>query len=274
MITIVGAGLFGAVARDLLRARGIACQTIDDGRPLAGSYPAGCLTKPSWLASVTNRDAAMSLLDQLYGRRTIPIRVGPLKLDSVAHYPPAAILRPADIRGTVVSVNPQDASVRLSDGRLIRADAVLVAAGVWCRELLPEHFSGIRLTALQGCSQRFAGALPEARLKVWAPFKQSVAFNIEPGVVWFGDGTALKPESFNQTHVERSLAHAEDVGLDRSALIETRIGLRPYVRGQAGWFRRVGPRCWVSTGGAKNGVVLAAAQAIQFLNEIEGGFTL
>ncbi len=269
MITIVGAGLFGAVARDLLTARGYACQTVDDARPLAGSYPAGCLTKPSWLASVKDRDAAMDLLDTLYGRSTIPLRVGPLKLESIVHYPPAAILRPADIRGTVVSVDPQDASVMLQDGRLLQSDAVLVAAGVWCKELLPEHFRGVPLTGLQGCSQRFAGTLPEARLKVWAPFKQSVAFNIEPGVVWFGDGTALKPDSFKPEHVARSLDHAEEVGLQRSTLIETRTGLRPYVRGQSGWFRRAGSRCWVSTGGAKNGVVLAAAQALQFLNAIE-----
>ncbi len=126
------------------------------------------------------------------------------------------------------------------------------------------------LTGLQGSSQRYRASLPEARLHVWAPYRQSVAFNIEPGVAWFGDGTALKPESFKPHHVARALHHAENLGLHPSGLIETRVGIRPYVKGHVGWFRQAGARCWVSTGGAKNGVVLAAVQARQFLEALRG----
>lgn len=268
MIHIIGAGLFGAVARDLLRSRGIACQTVDDGRPLAGSFPAGCLTKPSWLSSVRNRDGALGLLASLYGVRRISLQVGLLKLENVMHFAPSAILRPPDIRARAVSVDPDLGVVQLDNGQTLEG-RVLVAAGVWSRDLLPDHFSGVRLIGLQGCSQRFRSAQPRAALKVWAPFKQSVCFEIEPGVTWFGDGTALLPDSWGPQHVERSLAHAEELGLSRWHLIETRVGLRPYVRGHSGWFRRVGQRCWVSTGGAKNGVVLAAAQALEFLDALE-----
>lgn len=270
MILIIGGGLFGSVARDLLTARGIPCRVIDDGRPLSGSYPAGCLTKPSWLASLGKyRTPALELLDELYGLQRVPLRIGPAKLESIMHVPPAAILRTPDVRARVTGILPEAGLVHLDTGETLSGSAILVAAGVWCTELLPLHFGSNRLEGLQGVSLRYAGALPEARLKVWAPFKQSLAFNIEPGVVWFGDGTALKPDSWTADHDARARQHACDLGLMPSDLIQERHGLRPYVRGHAGWFQRAGRRCWVSTGGAKNGVVLAAAQALQFLNAIK-----
>lgn len=270
MILIVGSGLFGSVARDLLTARGIPCKVIDDGRPMSGSYPAGCLTKPSWLDALGKaREPALGLLDQLYGIQKLPLRLGPARLDSIMHVPPAAILRAPDVRARVTGILPEAGVVHLDSGETLVGHSILVAAGVWCRELLPLHFGSARLEGLQGVSLRFRETLPEARLKLWAPFKQSVAFNIEPGVAWFGDGTSLRPESWTPEHDERAQTHAADLGLDPSNLIEVRHGLRPYVRGHTGWFQRAGRRCWVSTGGAKNGVVLAAAQALQFLNAVE-----
>lgn len=268
MINIIGAGLFGAVARDLLRSHGIECRTFDDGRPLAGSWPAGCLTKPSWLSHVRRSGEGLAVLHRLY-----PVVDFDLKVlwghTQITHVPPASILRPADIVGKVVHVQPETGEVELEDGSLY-AGRTLVAAGVWSKELLPEHFRDVPLVGLQGSSQRYRATLPEARLHVWAPYKQSVAFNIEPGVAWFGDGTAIKPENFAQVHIDRALKHAEEVGLYPSGLIESRVGIRPYVKGHAGWFRQAGARCWVSTGGAKNGVVLAAVQALQFLEALQG----
>jgi hypothetical protein len=283
MIYIIGAGLFGAVARDLLRDNDIPCQTVDDGRPLSGSYPAGCLIKPSWLTKIPRRDRerAMIALDHLYGMREFPIRVGPMKLESIRHVPPSTILQPPDITGTVTKVDPTAGRFWVSRfNRIVGTRGgvtkqqvgieeftghLLIAAGVWCRELLPEHFADVPLTGLQGCSQRFAQRTPEAQMSVWAPFKQSVRFEIEDGITWFGDGTALKPESWTPDHTERSLKHAVGLGLRRANLMETRVGLRPYIKGQTGWFRQLSDRCWVSTGGAKNGVVLAAVQALEFM---------
>lgn len=267
-VLIVGAGLFGAVARDVLRTNGVECYTIDDGRPFSGSYPAGCLTKPSWLTKVAGRDEALEELNSLYGLKEIPLRIAGVKSETIFHVPPAAILIPPDISGRVVHIAHNDGAVHLEDGRSFYGDQILVAAGVWSKQLLPEHFAGVPLTGLKGSSQRFRGTLPEAQLKVWAPFKQSVAFNIAPNEIWFGDGTALRAESFKEHHIDRAMKHAVELGLSQGQLIESRVGLRPYVKGQTGWFRHVSKNCWVSTGGAKNGVVLAAAQALQFLRSI------
>ncbi|QYW02143.1 putative membrane protein [Stenotrophomonas phage Sonora] len=271
-VIIIGAGLFGAVARDLLRARGIPCVVVDDQRPLRGSFPAGCLMKPSWLSGLgKDREGAMALLDELYGLKKIPMRVGDsfLKFDTITHVSPSQILKDPDIVGKVVSVNPQIGEVLFEDGTYLNADVVLVAAGVWCAELLPEHFSGVKLEGLQGASLRARGEMPEARLAIWAPYKQSVGFEIEPGTIWFGDGTALKPSSWKDHHTVRVVDHARDVGIAAHQIDEVRFGLRPYVRGKTGWFERAGSRCWVSTGGAKNGVALAASQALKFFAAIK-----
>ena len=48
------------------------------------------------------------------------------------------------------------------------------------------------------------------------------------------------------------------------------VGARPYVEGhKAGYFQQVSPKTWVSTGGAKNGTILAAAQALAFVQGLK-----
>jgi len=262
MIYIVGNGLFGAVTRDLLRKRGIECETIDCGKSLSGSWPAGCLMKPSWLSKVKGRDAALELLDELYGLKTIPLAVG----GSLQHVDPELILRPPDIWGAVRSVLPDVGEVIMEDGR-VYCGKVLVAAGIWSKALLPAHFRDVPLVGLQGVSFRLQGGMPAARLHVWAPFKQAIAFEIASDVTWFGDGTSILRENFGDEHITRARERLPSLGLSPGAITDVRVGIRPAVKGQVGWFRRVGANCWVSTGGAKNGVVLAAAQALQFVKD-------
>jgi glycine/D-amino acid oxidase-like deaminating enzyme len=269
-VYIIGAGLFGSVARDLLASHGIPCTTIDAGEPLAGSRAAGCLTKPSWLNGLgTGRKIGLDTLDKLYGLKSMPLRVGPLKLETIFHVPPSKILRGADIQGWVTSLNPDtgEAILHSEDGNHLHLQGrLLVAAGIWSQALLP----GLNLSGLQGASLRIPGRIPEARLKVWAPFKQTVAFNIGLDTVWCGDGTAVKRENWAQSYLDRVVDHARDVcpELDMS-LVKARTGIRPYAKGQVGLYKQVGKNCWVSSGGAKNGVVLAALQATYFLNDIE-----
>lgn len=258
MIYIIGAGLFGGVARDLLRREGFDCKTIDDNRPLSGSYPAGCLIKPGWLTKLGKaREPALELLDEMYGLRTMNLRGMP---GTIQHCPPSRILRAPDICDRVGHIDPEAGLAQLCGGGNVEG-TLLVAAGVWTQELCD-----VPVTGIQGCSMRYAGGFEEAAINVWAPYKQTVAFEIEPGITWCGDGTGIKPDNWKPFHEERALGHAADMGL--TDLQETRVGIRPYVKGRTGYFERVGKRCWVSTGGAKNGVALAAVQAKQFLESI------
>jgi hypothetical protein len=97
-----------------------------------------------------------------------------------------------------------------------------------------------------------------------------VAFQIRPRQVWFGDGTALIEKTWQAESVQRvasSIKRAEEYfGLKGKA--KAVVGARPYVEDhKAGYFAQVGDRTWVSTGGAKNGTLLAAEQAAQFIEE-------
>lgn len=276
-VLIIGAGLFGSVARDVLAEAGIESIVIDNGEELAGSKAAGCLIKPSWLTKLpkAEMEAGLYTLDRLYGLRSMPLR-GPagLPLGTILHAPPSRILRGPDIVGTVAEIDHNRGYVRmLLDDQLIRGDAILVAAGIWSSGLLPRvRFEPWpKIEGLYGESFRFSlRDFDGARLKVWAPYKQSVAFTIAPAIVWFGDGTAIKNGWDGSKYRPRALEHAEslDPDLNQNRLLSSQVGIRPYVKGKVGWYERLGQRSWLSTGGAKNGVVLAAVQAQAFLRDL------
>lgn len=266
-VYIIGAGLFGAVARDLLHRHGVPCFTIDAQLPLAGSPAAGCLTKPSWLQSLAGWREGIELLVGLYGSREIIARCG-FATTQLLHFAPSKILQAPHIIGEVLHIDPDAGEVLLSDGRAF-SGRVLVAAGVWSKALLADRMPEVELIGLVGRSLWIDAQLQgdEALLKVWAPFKQSVAFNITSGQIWFGDGTAVKLSSWSTRYAERVVEHASQLGVPLPNFTGT-TGQRPYVKGKKGYFKQVGARCWVSTGGAKNGVVLAATQSLQFLEAL------
>jgi hypothetical protein len=158
--------------------------------------------------------------------------------------------------------------VHLASGDVLRG-RVLVAAGVWCNELLGDKMPLVR--GLYGASLKVPGKLKEPRIHVYAPYRQAVAFQMGPNKVWFGDGTALVQKTWNKRGAEYvdategRAARYMDLNIARSTVC---VGARPYVEGhKAGYFARVSPAVWVSTGGAKNGTVLAAWQAQRFLTE-------
>ena len=180
------------------------------------------------------------------------------------------VLLPPDRLGSVAKVG--NGFVKLLGGETLKG-TVLVAAGVWSGELI--DMPAIR--GLYGASVRFQAQLPHAQIHVYAPYRQSVAFQLNRREVWFGDGTALVKSTWEKEHAQRVVATINrgsaliggDVGVARPVFkFKVAQGARPYVEGhKAGYFRRVSPLTWVSTGGAKNGTVLAAAQAAQFIEE-------
>lgn len=272
MIVIVGGGLFGSVARDLLRANGHEAMVIDNKFPDSGSAAAGCLMKPSWLSCLGDQyKKGLDILDSLYGLEQVPMMVnGVVKLDSIYHVDPTKILKEPDIVGKVERVDQFYGAVHLTDGQTWTGK-VLVAAGYRSKELLPNHFSKVQLVGKAGVSLRFRTELLAAKISVWAPYKQSAAFTIADGETWFGDGTSINLENWNHgKYLDRALFHANKLDERLSAFLLDRhtFGVRPYVVGHSGWFVQTGANCWVTTGGAKNGLVLAAIQAQQFLESI------
>jgi hypothetical protein len=272
-VVIVGAGLFGSIAAHLARQAGHTVTVVDSGEAYAASKASGCVLAPSWLASIPKEQVteALGVLGSEYALHDLAFDCSvrghkvPKQFRAQRVNPADVLLKPDDNR-KVLSVG--DGEVTFVDRTKLRG-TVLVAAGMGCAELLP----GMpKMRGLWGASLWSLGEqIDAARLDVYAPYRQAVAFNIDRKRVWMGDGTALIQRTWDATAPER-IATTKDRAQDYMGLKLAKTvvvsGARPYVIDhKAGYFAQVHPKTWVSTGGAKNGTILAAWQALRFLKE-------
>lgn len=266
-IVVVGNGLFGSMAATFAREAGHTVTVVADARPYRASPASGCVLAPSWLSAVPKEDIAngMAALDAHYGLEPIlfDTAVGGFKAHRVVT--DKVLLKP-DVVDVVTEVGP---GVVRTSSRALRGK-VLVAAGIWCSELLRDLPA---MRGLYGASLRVPGQLQHPRLSVYAPYRQAVAFNINRKEVWFGDGTALIEKTWMKeadARLQATRKRAAGLGIlhTHTSYPKVLIGARPYMAGHMGYFAKVDKDLWVSTGGAKNGTLLAALQATQFLKEL------
>jgi hypothetical protein len=258
-IYIVGNGIFGRIAHDLLAANGYESIIIDDKKSNAGSIASGNITKPSWVSGLPKAKQAYEDLDRLYGLEKFSPQIVPGKHIDLYYVPrPKTLLEP-DI---------QDHVIHVGDGRIVTANngvlsgKVLVAAGVWTEFLVQIP----PMENIVGVSAIFQGA-SNPRFSLWAPYKQAISYSHD-NETWFGDGTAIKAKNFvEEERVKATLARAKRFNLTNP--LEINIGYRPYVKDhKEGYFAQVYENTWASTGGGKNGIVLAAIQAKAFLESL------
>jgi glycine/D-amino acid oxidase-like deaminating enzyme len=268
-IIVIGNGLFGSIAATLCRAHGHTVTVVSDDQPYAGSGASGCVLAPSWLASLDKDQIAdaMTVLRELYTVYDLEFKTNLLKTFKAQRVSPEEVLVKADIvgraelsgKGQVIVQNGMDKPETLRG-------KVLVAAGVWT----PNLVQGMPpMRSLWGASLIVKAQMEAPRIHVYAPYRQAVAFNLDKRRVWMGDGTALVSSTWDKEareRVQKTTARASELfGLPVNKATHN-IGARPYVEGhKAGFFAQVDSNVWVSTGGAKNGTVLAALQALQFL---------
>lgn len=265
-IVVVGSGLFGSIAATLARAEGHNVTVISNEEKLAASKASGCVLAPSWLSSLERPqiDTAMSVLTGLYKVEDLAFKTNLFKTFKAQRVDPDTVLVKPDAVGKVATVG--DGVVTLEDGRRFRG-RVLIAAGIWSQHLVEMP----SIKGLYGASVRFTGVqLAEPRIHVYAPYRQAVAINLNKRTVWMGDGTALTQATWLKEEQQRVITTvgraAKLFGLQGKHTVN--VGVRPYVEGhKAGYFAQISPSTWVSTGGAKNGTVLAAWQAHRFIQE-------
>lgn len=268
-IIVVGNGLFGSIAATYARAEGHNVTVVAERRKYEASAASGCVLAPSWMSSLDKDTVAdsMALLSYLYDVHDVEFQTNLLAKFKAKRVVPADILLKPDVAARVTSVG--DGVVKYEGGTL-RGD-VLVAAGIWCGELL----SGLPpIRGLYGASLRISGQLACPQINVYAPYRQAVGFNMDKKSIWFGDGTALIAKTWmaeEDTRKAKSFDRAKEMFPGASALgVRSTSGARPYVEGhKAGYFQQVSPKTWVSTGGAKNGTILAAAQALAFVQGLK-----
>lgn len=267
-IVIIGGGIFGSVAAAALRKDGHEVVVIDAQKENAGSKPAACLMKPSWFSSMGKDKFGPSLdtLDELYGVHDLSLKAGPL--NTTVHWcDPAQILQPADLYDEVEAILATGSGyiLTLKHGGSLEAKKVVVAAGVWSSLLTKAE----GLVGQAGCSFRWQNMqIAQGFIKPWAPYKQNVAFNISPTEVWVGDGSAIKPENWDdkrqQQTYDRCAGAIDRLGMGdlEAGRVVPLFGLRPYIRGVKPCLIEENlPGLWVNTGGAKNGTISAGYAA-------------
>lgn len=266
-VIIVGGGLFGSVLARHLYTQGMSVALVDDHRPERGSDPAGCVIKPSWVSSMSriDLDAGLGLLHQYYTVKSVDFQVLPSKLKTTAYrVEPSSILtltststRFTVVRSRVHSIIDHGpcATVVLPAGPAMTLQArwVVVAAGIWTPELCP----WVETWGRWGWAFR---AMPvyDPVISLWAPYKQVVAFNMDDGMSWAGDGSALVEKSFRQPYREQSARQRVERIVGKTTT--TLSGVRPYASLVGRDPCMVSPRGRVIalTGGAKNGTIAAA----------------
>jgi glycine/D-amino acid oxidase-like deaminating enzyme len=271
-LIVVGAGLFGSIIATHARSRGYDVTVIGQSRQYEASPASGCVLSPNWLNSMPSEDIsdALSVLKEHYTLVDLKFKTNILSTFKAKHIDPASILIEPDIVGKVLAVRDNEVIFDKFGVPHTMHGTVIVAAGIWSKELIPDMPA---IKGLYGASLRFAGHI-EPSLHVYAPYRQSVGFNISEHEVWFGDGSALIQNTWRKEREERierttnrarSMCDAEDLGE-----VTVTEGARPYVEDhKGGYLRQVSDGLWVSTGGAKNGTVLAASHAHKIVQALE-----
>lgn len=264
---VIGAGLFGSMITHALRARGLEVTLVDSYKENRGSRPAACLMKPSWMSSLDYKPP-LAFLEKHVGLETIQFSVrtalGKLTKADVFWSDPKRIMcfKNEAVRQEVLAVRPGE--VDLSDGTTMRGN-VIVAAGIWSQELLRDY-AKLDISALCGSAVLTKGRVEDPTIHVYAPYRQAVWFNRGANTKWFGDGTALIQKSFTADAVQRTMSRATDLA-KFSGDCNIVSGMRPYTKGEKnGVFRVLARGLAVSTGGAKNGTILAANHALAVIS--------
>lgn len=264
-VAIIGGGLFGSIiAQALAYNHGVT--VYDDARAEAGSKPAACLMKPGWFSALGKKvyDPSLDLLSEIYGVREIRFKAGPTSV-SVFWVPPAKILdrRAYTVNASIRGIKKTSTGFDLYNKTEVIGEArkVVVAAGIWTQLLVPE--------IEQRSQAGMAFLWPEQRIeepfiKVWAPYKQVVAFNRGDGL-WVGDGNAILRSNWTETHAKQSAARCK-YGVGEPKRL---FGIRPYHKDRPCLLREVRPGLWVASGGAKNGTLAAGWCASQLRKALQ-----
>lgn len=268
-VLIVGAGIFGSVIGEALQVAGRTVNYIDAFRPDAGSTPAACLMKSSWLSGM-GKDAyqpALSKLDDLFGIVDTEFTIRPTGLKAKVHWiPPHRIFRwEKVIKGVVRSISYADglesteviveAAIE-EKARRIRPQLLVLATGYWTKKLYP----GVEITGQGGAAFAWEGAKTfENSIRVWAPYKQIVTLNgWQRDTLWVGDGSAILPKNWTPERQYQSLQRCAQFANQSPDRARVLYGIRPYVKDAKPCFlKEIWRNVWVATGGAKNGTAAA-----------------
>lgn len=257
-VVVVGGGVFGQTAAAALREAGHQVVVYDCRKPDAGTPPSAGIMKPSWIPLSTKElDASFEMLNRFWGVKELTVETPYVqKLQKVFRLNMPAVWAAPVEDAEVTSVKPGE--VTLADQTLITGVAVVVAAGVWCRDLLSlPDMLGKKGVAFQA---DLGDKLSGHRLAPWAPYKQVLAIREDNGSYWLGDGTALKPENWKDEQNDICLQRiAKTLKVKKGPFAyKAMTGIRPLMKNG---YQQLAPDLFLCTGAGKNGSAMAGSYA-------------
>ena len=271
---VIGKGIFGVTIAKALEQSGRKVLVLDNHEPLAGSPPSGGHMKPSWFSGLGKYvyDPGLETLENLFGFTEEKYSIYPLpKGVSVSVFrldiDKALLFKHNRAEVTAIDLletsTPQVTCIYQDKEIKLRCRLLVVAAGVWCQQLLPSKFPKKSLVGKTGVSFRFAGQISPF-IKPWAPYRQIVANNVTPDSIWVGDGTAILSKNWTEDRAVVCEARCKSALKITDKPIKKIEGIRPYCAKQKFCVEKIGKAAWVATGAGKHGTVVAgyAAQLI------------
>lgn len=278
-VIVVGAGIIGSTIASALRNQGRSVTVLDANKPLAGTPPSGGHLKPSWFGGMKKVDyePAMELLDKTWGLVEEEFIIRPSKLKAtIWRVDTDKVVKSERTLAAVTGIDLLDTNAPkvTTTTEDFRCRLLIVAAGVWCQELLPEILPPKSLIAKQGISFRYQGNLANPFIKPWAPYKQIVAHQQTANEIWIGEGSAILSANWDarrsSTCQERCISSLARLYPSMALKQPTRAieGLRPYYASGADpcLCKQVGKAAWVVTGAGKLGTIAAGWAARRILD--------
>ncbi len=272
---IIGGGVIGATISKSFTKQGIDHVILDCRKEMAGTTPSGGHLKMSWLGMKEQEyTPLLHHLDNIWGLCEDEFVVYPSKkkekvyrldTDLVTNYYQCANEEVINIEQVNNYPTVITAQTRY------RCRMLIVAAGVWSKDLLSKHTNKLRdLKAKQGVSFRFSGKI-DPFIKPWAPYKQITCHQQSLNEVWIGDGTAILAKNWTQEIVDRcrSRCTQELPNLEYSKELQGyRPVLTPVNINEPCFMDRITQRVWIVTGASKKGTIAAAWAADKLVNLI------
>ena len=269
-VVVIGNGLFGSIITKQLEQQGHDVTVIDDKNPSAGSRPAACLMKPSWISGLGSKvvDPSLQTLDYLYGVHDLEFTVKGGFKTTVRWCQPSDILcREPDIQDTVTLIRHGRGGYTLmvNSGEYIECKRLVIAAGVWTTNIIKvPGLSNMQGKAGVAFTLPNKGNAIDPFIEVWAPYKQLVCFDRGDGL-WIGDGSSILERNWTEQREEQSRKRCADALARRSdklkglgPSLQAIYGVRPYVKCDGPcYLEHVENNLFIATGGAKNGTVAA-----------------
>lgn len=280
-VIIVGAGIVGSTIAEALRAQGMDVLLLDSKEQFSGTPPSGGHLKPSWFGDMPKKDyePAMALLDEVWGLYETDFAVTALgknlKSATVWRVDTDQVVQTSKTFGKVTSIKYQGSpsvDYETLKGAIKTQDArwLVVAAGVWCAELLPDFFPPGSLQKKKGVSFRFQGHLDRPFIKPWAPYKQVVAHQQSRDRIWVGDGSAILERNWDDKRTRKCLGRCRSALGTTDKPKEVLHGLRPYMKTgrYPCFFGQISPRSFVVTGAGKSGTIAAGWAAGRIIDAV------